>query len=169
MRFDEQQRCLEQTPAGQCELRSDHDGEHQTGLPAGHGPPWELDRCFHFAGDGTRCVLIHGHDGPHDVHSEALARLKELAGRHNLEACELKLDTFAGIWLITGRHGADPETSHLALGATAAMAVDNLRIDLEPLLSEATPEQLLAELEKLLNMQREEARELMRLAHEELL
>lgn len=66
VRWDEQRRCVVQTSTGQCELRSDHidrDEDHETGLPGGHGPAWQHDRCFHFAGgDGTRCVLIYGHE-----------------------------------------------------------------------------------------------------------
>ncbi len=70
MRWDEQQRCMVQTSTGQCELRSDHidrEEDHETGLSDGHGPPWQHDRCFHFAGgDGTRCVLIYGHEDEED-------------------------------------------------------------------------------------------------------
>lgn len=67
MRWDEQKRCAFMTDNGQCEDRDDHEGDHETGLPTGHGNPWEYDRCFHFAsGDGTRCVYLNGHNGDHD-------------------------------------------------------------------------------------------------------
>lgn len=71
MRWDEQRRCGGRVGGKRCELRDDHSGEHEVGLSRAHGPPWEHDRCFHFAGgDGTRCVLIYGHSGEHVIDGE---------------------------------------------------------------------------------------------------